>query len=104
MRQEHLNLPAILGTLVAVGAASYWLSQELVPYLATETWDRLTVFMVMLGSLAAITPGSLAWRFVLAIQRDGDSSFVGVCLGFLFLLVGFAIPVSYLFVLVYLLG
>ena len=103
VRPGSVNLPAILGTLVAVGAASYWLSQELPPYFAAETWTKLTAFVVMLGTLTTITVGALLTRFPLAAQRAGDSSFGGVCLRLLFLFTGLGIPCAYFFLIAYLL-
>ena len=104
MRGGDLNVPALLGTLIALAAASVWMSQELAGPLVNETWDRLTFTLVLFGSIATCLFASFLWRFALAIERSGNRNFLMFCLGIVIIVVGMALMVGYPIGLAFLAG
>ena len=53
LRKNDLNIPALIGTGVAIVAATFWLKEVIAGELVAGTWENAVYSLVLFGGLAA---------------------------------------------------
>ena len=104
IRTGGVNVPAALGTLVALIGASIWLTAAVKGDLEPGSWERPVMTLYFVGLVAVAMVMGVCARVPMALQRRDIKTLPGFCWGVLSLIGMFGVPGIYVMGLLMLIG